>query len=112
MAMKRFFAYIIAGILGIWLATGIPGVEFTGVPASLALAGFALGIINFAVKPILDILTLPLRILTLGIFSLFLNIAIVWVVDVLILGKIFDSFTQLFIATAILWVLNILLARK
>ncbi|MDD4062260.1 MAG: phage holin family protein [Candidatus Pacebacteria bacterium] len=110
--MKRFSAYIIAGVLGIWLATGIPGVDFTGTFASLALAGFALGVINFAVKPILDILTLPLRILTLGIFSLFLNIAIVWVVDVLILEKIFNNFTQLFIATAILWILNLILARK
>jgi len=110
--MKRFSAYIIAGVLGIWLATGIPGVEFEGTLASLALAGFALGIINFAVKPILDILTFPLKILTLGVFSLFLNMAIVWIVDVLILEKIFNSFTQLFIATAILWVLNIILAKR
>jgi len=110
--MKRFSAYIIASVLGIWLATGIPGVEFEGTLASLALAGFALGIINFAVKPILDILTFPLKILTLGVFSLFLNMAIVWIVDVLILEKIFNSFTQLFIATVILWVLNIILAKR
>ena len=109
--MKRFLSHIVVGILGIWLATGIPGVSFTGEISSLALAGFVLGVINFAVKPILDILTLPLKIVTFGIFSLFLNMAIIWGVDVLILGRIF-AFFPLFLATIIIGILNIILIKK
>ncbi len=109
--MKKLLAHIVAGILGIWLATGIPGVSFTGELSALALAGFALGVINFAVKPVLDILTLPLKIVTFGIFSLFLNMAIIWSVDVLILGRIFTLF-PLFLTTVIVWILNIVLIKK
>ncbi len=109
--MKKFLAHIVAGILGIWLATGIPGVSFAGELSALALAGFALGVINFAVKPVLDILTLPLKIVTFGIFSLFLNMAIIWSVDVLILGRIFTLF-PLFLTTVIVWILNIVLIKK
>jgi putative membrane protein len=110
--MTRLIYYILAGIIGIWLATGLPEVNFTGGFESIALAGFVLGIINFAVKPIIDILTIPLKILTLGLFSIFLNMAIVWAVDVLILDKIFVTFWTLFLATAILSVLNIILIKK
>ncbi len=109
--MTKLIFHILAGTLGIWLATGLPGVHFTGPIQSLILAGLVLGVINFAVKPILDILTFPLKILTLGIFSLILNMGIVWVVDVLVLDKIFTLWT-LFLATIIVWLLNIILIRK
>jgi putative membrane protein len=109
--MTKLVYHILAGTLGIWLATGIPGVTFTGPLQSLALAGLVLGVINYAVKPILDFLTFPLKILTFGIFSIFLNMAIVWLVDVLILDKIFTLW-PLFLATLIISVLNIILVKK
>ncbi len=109
--MASLLYHILAGILGLWLATGIPEVSFTGPVQSLALAGFVLGVINFAVKPILDILTFPLKILTFGLFAIFLNMAILWVVDVLILDKIFTLWT-LFLATIIISILNIILIKK
>jgi len=109
--MSNLLYHILVGILGIWLATGLPDIHFTGPLQSLALAGFALGVINFAVKPILDILTFPLKVLTFGLFSLFLNIGILWAIDVLFLGKIF-TFWALFLATLIISVLNILLIKK
>jgi len=109
--MSSLLAHIIVGILGIWLATGLPGVTFYGDLSQLALAGFVLGVINFAVKPILDILTFPLKIVTFGLFSIFLNMVIVWSIDVLVLGKIF-TLLQLFIATVILSILNLILIRK
>lgn len=53
----------------------IPGVSIT-LLASVILA-IALGIINVFFKPIIKLLTLPFNILTLGIFSLFVNGAII-----------------------------------
>ena len=41
-----------------------------------------LGVLNVFVKPVLKILTIPLRILTLGLFSIVINMFIVWLVDV------------------------------
>lgn len=71
--------------LGIWLATYlVPGVSATSTGA-LVWAAIALGLINAIVRPVLVILTLPLTILTLGLFLLFLNAAMLnlagWLVD-------------------------------
>jgi putative membrane protein len=71
--------------LGIWLATVlVPGVSATTTGA-LVWAAIALGLINAFVRPVLVLLTLPFTILTLGLFLLFLNAAMLnlagWFVD-------------------------------
>ena len=71
--------------LGIWLATYlVPGVSATST-AALIWAAIALGLINAFVRPVLVLLTLPFTILTLGLFLLFLNAAMLnlagWLVD-------------------------------
>lgn len=71
--------------LGIWLATYIvPGVS-TSSTGALIWAAIALGLINAFVRPVLVLLTLPFTILTLGLFLLFLNAAMLnlagWFVD-------------------------------
>jgi putative membrane protein len=71
--------------LGIWLATYlVPGVEATSTPA-LIWAAVALGLINAFVRPVLVVLTLPFTLLTLGLFLLLLNAAMLnlagWFVD-------------------------------
>lgn len=50
----------------------LPGVSVTSVTA-LVVAGLVLGLVNALVRPILTILTLPLTILTLGLFYLVVN---------------------------------------
>ncbi len=61
--------------LGIWLATYlVPGVSAASTGA-LIWAAIALGLINAFVRPVLVLLTLPFTILTLGLFLLLLNAA-------------------------------------
>lgn len=103
-----------AGILGLWLAAKfVPGVEFTGKIQILLLAGSILGLINFFIKPVLKKITLPLRILTLGLFSLIINMGIVWLVaDVLFPAELeIHGILPLFWTTIIIWVLNIILSK-
>ncbi|MCP5148486.1 MAG: phage holin family protein [Pseudomonadales bacterium] len=71
--------------LGIWLATYlVPGVSASSTGA-LIWAAIALGLINAFVRPVLVLLTLPFTILTLGLFLLLLNAAMLnlagWFVD-------------------------------
>ena len=71
--------------LGIWLATYlVPGVSAASAGA-LIWAAIALGLINAFVRPVLVLLTLPFTILTLGLFLLLLNAAMLnlagWFVD-------------------------------
>ena len=71
--------------LGIWLAAYlVPGVSAASTGA-LIWAAIALGLINAFVRPVLVLLTLPFTILTLGLFLLLLNAAMLnladWFVD-------------------------------
>lgn len=120
--MIRLLAQILAGILTVWIASFfLPGVLFLGTGEMLILAGMILGLANFLLKPILLILTFPLRLLTLGLFSFIVNLVIVWlVVDVLffdlfeIEGFVFpveitmEGFLSLFSMVLILWITNLL----
>ena len=68
-----FILRMLATALGLWVATEIvPGMEIEGWP-SFFLAAVLLGIANAVVRPIVVFLTLPLTLLTLGLFLLVVN---------------------------------------
>jgi len=72
--------------LGLWLATKIvPGVRVDGL-GSLAAAAVLLGIANAIVRPVLIFLTLPLTLITLGLFLLVVNGLMIWMVSALLGG--------------------------
>jgi putative membrane protein len=82
--MVRFILHALATALGFWIASRIvPGVH---VDSKIALieGGVVLGILNALVRPILILLTLPLTIVTLGLFLLVVNAITVWLVTLLI----------------------------
>ena len=59
--------------VGLWLASKIvPGVEFNSTE-TLVAAAILLGVVNAILRPILIVLTLPITLLTLGLFLLVLN---------------------------------------
>lgn len=121
--MARLFWQIVAGILGIFLAHHfVPGVslkilpesEFFGIKLTenwqiLILVGSVLGLINFFLKPILKMITLPLRILTFGLFSLIINMLMIWIVDILFLEFEIKGIIPLFWTTIIIWLLSFFL---
>ena len=75
--MIGFLLRALITAFGLWLASRwVPGVSFNS-PATLILAGILLGVVNAIVRPIAFILTLPLTILTLGLFLLVLNAGMV-----------------------------------
>src|SRR5256714_12560852 len=71
--MKGFvFRLVITG-LGLWAAeTIVPGVRIDGW-GNLVVSALLLGVVNAVIRPILLILTLPLTVLTLGLFILIVN---------------------------------------
>ncbi|HKW39890.1 MAG TPA: phage holin family protein [Gemmatimonadales bacterium] len=71
--MRGFFFRLVITALGLWAATKIvPGVEIVGW-GNLILAALLLGIVNALIRPVILILTLPLTVLTLGLFILVVN---------------------------------------
>ncbi|MEK7503499.1 MAG: phage holin family protein [Patescibacteria group bacterium] len=108
--MKNFLVKIVSGVLGLWIAVNfVPGVDFTGSLKSLAIAGVLLGLVNFFVKPVLKIVTLPIRMLTLGLFSLVINMAMVWAIDIFYPELVIAGILPLFWTTLVIWGLGIIL---
>jgi len=108
--MRNFLTKIVSGVLGLWIAVSfVPGVNFTGSLKSLAIAGVLLGVVNFFVKPILKIITLPIRMLTLGLFEIIINMAMVWVIDIFYAELIIVGVLPLFWTTLIVWGLSLIL---
>lgn len=58
----------------------VPGIEFTGDIISLVITGFVLALANSIIKPILKIISGPLIILTMGLFTIVVNIVVLWLV--------------------------------
>ena len=67
------------------VSTVIPGIEVRGVLPALS-AAFILGIVNAVVRPVILLLTLPLTIMTLGLFIPLLNAALLKLVSLMIQG--------------------------
>jgi len=71
--MMGFFFRLLITALGLWAATKlIPGVQINGW-GNLLVAALLLGIVNAVIRPVILILTLPLTVLTLGLFILVVN---------------------------------------
>jgi len=71
-----------------WL---LPSIQITSVGAAL-LAALVLGLINTLVRPVLALLTLPITVLTLGVFYLVLNGLLFWLASALIPGFAVSGF--------------------
>ena len=84
--MTGFVLRVAIVALGLWLATYLlPGLHFDS-PGYLLAAALLLGIVNAIVRPIAVVLTLPLTLLTLGLFLLVVNAAMLGLVAVLLSG--------------------------
>jgi putative membrane protein len=84
--MARFLLRALIAALGLWLACVIvPGIDADGI-GTLILAALLLGIVNAIVRPVVVLLTLPLTLLTLGLFLLVVNAAMLGLVGALLPG--------------------------
>jgi putative membrane protein len=94
--------------LGLWLATvWVPGV-YIDSPSTLILAGISLGIVNSIVRPIAIMLTLPMTILTLGLFLLVINAGMVALVAWMLPGMHVAGFWAAFWAAVLVSLVSIM----
>jgi putative membrane protein len=84
--LAKFIVRAIFAALGLWLAkVMVPGIHFD-TTTTLILAAVLLGIVNAFVRPVVFVLTLPLTIITLGLFLLIVNAAMIGLVSMLLPG--------------------------
>ena len=99
----NLLALVTAGLL-------INGIIIQNITAGLLAAGI-LGIVNAVIRPVVLLLTLPINILTLGLFTLVINAAMLKLVAGLVPGFAIETFgAALFgalLVSVISWILNI-----
>ena len=95
--MAGFLVRTLITALGLWLANAIiPGIDIR-TPGTLVLAALLMGVVNALVRPIVILLTLPLTVVTLGLFLLVINAAMFGLVAAFLEGfRVSGFFSALF----------------
>ena len=84
--LAKFLVRAVFAALGLWVASQIvPGVS-VDTARTLILAAILLGVVNAIVRPVVFILTLPITVVTLGLFLLVVNAAMIGLVAWLLAG--------------------------
>jgi putative membrane protein len=83
--MSFLLQWLVSGLAIIITAYLLPGVKVTGFFAALVTA-LILGLINAFIRPLLILLTLPLNILTLGLFTLVINALLILLAAAIVPG--------------------------
>lgn len=102
----KLIARILVGALALLLVARIvPGIEVAGIYIAIITA-LILGIMNVLVKPILIILTLPITIVTLGLFMFVINASIFWFVSTFIDGFSVSGFLPALLGSVLVSILS------
>ncbi len=97
------WAINIAALLAV--AKLLPGFSFTSI-YSVAITAIVLGLVNALVRPIVLLLTLPINILSLGLFTFVVNALMLWIVGSIVKGFTIDTFYTAITAALILWLIS------
>jgi putative membrane protein len=76
---------VVNAIALIVVANIVPGIHVSGIGGAI-IAALILGVVNAILRPILIVLSLPLEIVTLGLFTLVINALLFWLVGALHVG--------------------------
>jgi len=107
---------ILINAFAIWLTTSLlSGFDFSGGILNLIIVAVIFGLINAIIRPIVKLLTLPITLITLGLFTLVINtfmlLLTVWLSDSLSLtGNVFENFIVAFVAAIIISIISMVLS--
>lgn len=74
--MRNFVIRVIINAVAVWVAAQfVPGIRISGGLVGLAIIGLVFGIVNAIIKPVVKFFTFPFILLTLGLFTLVINAA-------------------------------------
>jgi putative membrane protein len=112
--VQRFALRLFATALAVLLAANfVSGISVDAQPPLVAALIFAiiLGLLNAFLRPILLLLTLPLNLITLGLFTLVVNAIVFWLASRIDVGVHVDSFGAAFLGAAVVSVVSFVASR-
>lgn len=101
------FRWIINALALLLVANIVPGFAIDSFFSAL-IAALVLGLVNALVRPLLFVLTLPVTIVTLGLFTFVINAFMLWLVSSMVKGFNIAGFAPALFAAMVLWVISLL----
>ena len=102
----RLLLSIAGNAVALYATTVVPGIVFTGTWLQLLVAGAIFGLLNFIVRPLALILSIPALVLTLGLFYFVLNALLLWGFSNLLPGYSVAGFWSALGGSIVLMVVN------
>ena len=106
---------ILVNAIALYATTFVPGITWKGDLLRLVVAGLILGLFNMIVKPLAMLISLPLLIVTLGLFYFILNGILLWLAQFILPGysvrDLVAGILGALVMTIVNWVLHALLGR-
>ncbi len=103
--MRLILKVLLTAAALLLVAYYVPGVAVASFYTALVVA-IVLGLLNLVVKPILVLLTLPITLLSLGLFTLVINAGLFWFAGTFVKGFSVDGFVPAFIGALIVSVIS------
>lgn len=103
--MNILIAWLVSALAILAAAYILPGVEVADFTTALVVA-LVLGIINAVLKPILVLLTLPINLITLGLFTFVINALLILLTTKIVPGFMVDGFLSALIFGILLGLIN------
>jgi putative membrane protein len=110
--MTSIFIRFIINAIALWVADAlIADVRVSGSAVDWLILLVAFGLINALIKPILKLLTLPINIATLGLFTLVINAFLFWLTSVLVPALEVDGIIPTFLGALVVSIVSTVLSR-
>lgn len=113
--MRLLLRWILNACALLGIAYILPDITLTGFYAALITA-LLLGLVNAVIRPILLVLTLPLNLVTLGLFTFVINALLFWFIGTVVQGFTVNGFVAAFLGalcmTIVSWIISIALKKK
>ncbi len=110
--MSKLFIKYISIIIAIYLLSLVIPTIYIGSISALLIMGLVLLVVNFILKPILLLITLPVSLLTLGLFSFIVNAWTIMIADHFVTGISMGGFLNSLLAAFIIVIVNHMLKDR
>jgi putative membrane protein len=115
-AMTRFILRAAIAAVGLWIATEWIQGLYIDTPMTLVVAAVLLGIVNAFIRPLLILLTLPFTVVTLGLFLLVVNAAmlalVAWLLPGMHVAGFWAAFWGALVVSIVSWIGSMVFGPK
>lgn len=100
--------WVLSALVFVLIAYLVPDIQVT--LGAAFVAAIVAGFVNALIRPIVVALTLPITLLTLGLFLLVINVALFWLTTLLVPGLEVDSLGAAIVGTVLYWLFNLVIS--